>query len=463
MGTLKRTFAAMVVLAGTAVGGALAYQSVARQRDYRALLARGDAALRDDQTFGAIEAYSGAIALRPDSMLAHLRLGETYQRRGDVEEAAREFRRAAALDPAATRPVEELGDAEYERKRYDLAIEAYQRSLQLDDRSVRVSYKLALAHYRDGRIDAALSSLGQVVRLDSRMADAFYLQGICFRHKRQTADAVKAFETAVSLSPGLIPAREELADLYGALGRRQDELEQLQVLAGLDRDHVERQVAIGLAHARAGHGDLAVVTLGNALERAPDQPLIYSALGRVWLDLAPARSDALPKALEALERVASEPSATSEILTLYGRALLMNGKAEAAEHALEQATTRPPLEPASFLYYANAAEQQNHLDAARRALMSYGALVPNDPELGSRAARVAALSLRLNDAPVAAEWFERAVNANPNDLRLIPSLADAQLRAGDRDAAQATISRGLEKDPNNAALLAMARRFPRQP
>src|SRR5262245_9499197 len=146
---MKRTVFAILVLAA-AVGAGMVYQAAARQRDYRTLLARGDAALREDQTFGAIEAYSGAIGLRPDSMLAHLRLGETYQRRGDVDEAARELRVAAALDTAATRPIEELGDVEYQRQRYSLAIAAYQRTLQVDDRSARVSYKLALAQYRDG-------------------------------------------------------------------------------------------------------------------------------------------------------------------------------------------------------------------------------------------------------------------------------------------------------------------------
>src|SRR2546428_5891843 len=290
----------------------------------------------------------GNNAQRVDSMLAHLWLDETYQRSGDVEEAARELRRAAGLDPSAIRPVEELGDAEYQRQGYGPAIEAYQRSVQLVDLSTRVSYKLALARYRDGQRDAALASLGQAVSLDNRMADAYYLQGICLRQKLRVVDAVKALETAVSLSPALIPAREELADLYRALGRRQDELEQLQVLAGLDREHVERQVAIGLAHARAGHGDLAVVMLGNALQRAPDQPLIYSALGQVWLDLAPTRSDALPKALEALERVASGPSATSDILTLYGRALPQDGNAEAAGRPLGQATGRHPRDPSSL-------------------------------------------------------------------------------------------------------------------
>ena len=115
---MKRAIVVLAVLALAGVGAAAAYQAVARQRDYAALLTRGDAALRDDQTFAAIEAYSGAIALRPDSMLAHLRRGQTYQRRGDrgdLEAAARDFRIAAALDRTATRPLEALGDVLIER------------------------------------------------------------------------------------------------------------------------------------------------------------------------------------------------------------------------------------------------------------------------------------------------------------------------------------------------------------
>src|SRR5712691_8231256 len=114
----------MLLLVLTTIGGALAYQAAARDRDYRALLARGDSALRDEQTFGAIEAYSGAIALRPDSMLAHLRRGEAYQRRGeggDLDQASRDFRAAVALDHVATRPLEELGDILYQLRRYPQA------------------------------------------------------------------------------------------------------------------------------------------------------------------------------------------------------------------------------------------------------------------------------------------------------------------------------------------------------
>ena len=142
-----------------------------------------------------------------------------------------------------------------------------------------------------------------------------------------------------------MPAREELADLYGALNRHNEELDQLQVIAGLDRDHVARQVAIGLAHARAGHWDLAVLTLGGALELSPNEPEIYRALGKVWLERPRDDRAFLSKAREALERVASSPAATSEMLTLYGRALLQDGDVDAAEHALQQATLRFPVDP----------------------------------------------------------------------------------------------------------------------
>src|SRR6476619_3043028 len=129
----------VICMLAAAVGATVVYQTAARQRAYEMLIARGDAALRDDQTFAAIEAYSGAIGRRSDSMLAYLRRAETYQRRGergDLDLAARDFKTAATLDPGSTRPQEELGDVLYQQHRYDRAAEAFERGAQIDDRSV---------------------------------------------------------------------------------------------------------------------------------------------------------------------------------------------------------------------------------------------------------------------------------------------------------------------------------------
>ena len=78
----------------------------------------------------------------------------------------------------------------------------------------------------------------EALRVNDRMADVHYLRGLCFRDQRRFAQAQQALEKAVELSPGMVAAREELAELYGSVGRHADELEQLQVLAGLDRDRM---------------------------------------------------------------------------------------------------------------------------------------------------------------------------------------------------------------------------------
>jgi hypothetical protein len=117
-------------------------------------------------------------------------------------------------------------------------------------------------------VAGAIAALKETIRLDDKQADAYYLLGVCLREQQRVPDALTALEQALTLAPGLVPAREELADLYGSIDRHAEELDQLQVIAGLDRDRVARQVAIGLAHARAGHRDLAVRPEGGAPERA---------------------------------------------------------------------------------------------------------------------------------------------------------------------------------------------------
>ncbi len=444
---MRRVLLLIAVLTAAAGAATVAYQ-VIRDRDYRAFLARGDAALRGDQTFPAIEAYSGAVALRPDSMLARLRRGEAYQRRGDLATAVRDFRAAADLDEAATRPREELGDVLYQLQRYERAIEAYETALSLDDRLTRVEYKLAIARYRAGDARSAITTLAKASQGPDATGEMHYLLGLAFHDMGQTADAQRAFEKAISMSPGLIAAREELADLYSAQHRRADVLDQLQVLAGLDRTHVERQIVVALAQAKAGHTEPAVVTLGTALERMPDDPHVYQALGQVWLQDAEVRNDrlALNKAIEALERAGSGTSVTSEALTLFGRALLRDGQNDRAEQVLQVATTRYPVDPSAFFYYAAAAERQKHYDAARQALVDHAALQGDDGDETDRAARIAALSMRLNDPATAVRWLQKVVDAGNADAKLLASLADAQIKAE-----KATLARRLKSTRPAAA------------
>src|SRR5918999_2357925 len=107
---MKRTVVLALLVSAVVAGLVLTWYFARQEREYRRLIAVGDAALARDQTSVAIEAYSGAAAIQPQSMLAYLKRGDTYRRQGELASALRDLRRAARLDPTSTRTLEILGD-----------------------------------------------------------------------------------------------------------------------------------------------------------------------------------------------------------------------------------------------------------------------------------------------------------------------------------------------------------------
>jgi tetratricopeptide (TPR) repeat protein len=456
---VKRLLLVLLLLAGS-LTAAYGFFESRRERNYRRLIDQGEVALAGGNTSAAIEAFSGAVALKSDSMLGYLRRGEAYRRRHELDAALRDLLEASELDPTAPRPLELLGDVNASLLRYDRAAARYQAYLAIDDQSPRVLYKLGLVRYRAAQPVEGITALRKALTLSPRFAEAQYLLGLCLRDVRRNGEALSVLARAVEFAPTLLPAREELAELYGRLGRTDEHLTQLEALAALDPGP-SRSVALGLAYSRAGMIDRAVPTLRQAAERYPDDPYIYVALGRVWLEAAQAHNDrvALGKALEALEGAVGTDD-SSEALTLFGRALLLAADHELAERMLQDATSREPVDPTAFFYLADAAERSDHPKIARQALLDYRTLTGEERDARrsqAMAERIGNLSMRAKDAKAAVTWYQRALDAGDTDVTLLVRLAGAQADTGDRDAARSTINKALERDADNAAAHALAR------
>jgi len=372
---MKRSVVLTVAALAVVAAAVLVWADARREREFRRLIAVGDAALAGDQTFDAIEAFSGALALKPNSMLASLKRGDTYRRRGEYAAALRDLGQAAFLDPAAPRPIELLGDVQTALGQYAAAAAEYQRYLAIDDRAPGVLYKLALAHYRNGMAARAVDPLRHAITLNDRFAEAHYLLGLCLR-ETDRRQSLGAFRHALEISPTFAAAREELARLYEQMGRWQDSIDELEALAALEPARPERLVSVGLAYARIGRRDTAVLTLGRAAERHPDATVVYTALGRIWLTSAEGQNDpvALGKAIEALQPAAAQADAVSETRTLYGRALALSGNMIAAERMLLQAVAMVPVDPSAYRYLAEVARRLGHATIAKDAATKYALL-----------------------------------------------------------------------------------------
>lgn len=371
---MNRSIVGVAAAVALVLAVALVWLDARQEREYRRLLATGDAAAAGAETLDAIEAFSGALALQPRSVAARLKRGEVYRRRGEYASAMRDLGQVTAMDPTSPRAHELLGDARAAGGQ-DAAAD-YERSLSLDDQAPRVAYKLGVAHYRAGRVEEAVAALRRALTLDSRVADAHYVLGLSLRDISRALEAEQAFLEAARLAPTLLAAREELAALYLEAGRLGDAIEQLEVLAALDPEQPERLARLALTHSLRGRVDAAVLTLARAAERHPGNAQIYEALGSVWVREAERQGGRAPvdKAIEALAPIAERSEATSQTLALYGRALNLSGRHDDAERVLTKAVARLPVEPLAFRDLAEAARALGHVELATDAARRYATL-----------------------------------------------------------------------------------------
>ena len=408
---MRRWLVAFVVLAAGVSVGAVFYTAYANDREYTRLIAAGDQAAADEPT-RALEAYSGAITLRPDSMAAYLKRGMTYRRRGDLAAALKDLRRASELDPTSTVALDWLGDTYLAMERFDRAAERYAAYVALDDGAPSAWYKLGLAYYRSGEPAKAREPLQRAVALDKTLAEAHLLLGLSLRDQGQLPAARAALETAAELAPALTAPRDALSAIYSATGDTSRAIDQLGALAALDPARPARFVALGLAYAHARRHEAAILTLSRAVERFPNEPTVYAALGHVWLELAEADQDevALKKALEALTTAAAHVDVTSAALTDLGRARIRSGETAAAERALRQAVLRLPVEADAYRELAAIVGGRGQAQEAREALIRYVTLIGDTQPVASVAAQIAGYCIRLGDRDLALRWIDRAID-----------------------------------------------------
>jgi len=451
---------AVTGLIGLAVVSAYAVQQLNRGEQFRVLMASGDEALAAGNSYAAVAAYSGAIALRSDSMASHLRRGKAYDAQRRQDEAVRDYLEAARLQPGAADPLLALAGLYASQGDMAHAAEWYSRAAVVDPQNPGLLYQLALARYRGGQGATAIAPIRRALALDPGFDEAHYLLGVLLRDANDLDGATASLERAIAGTPGLTVAREALAEVYRARRRFADEMAQLTAIAAVD-NRGTRAIAIALAEARQGSFESALATLTRAQALDPADSTVALARGRVHLMQAEAASEparriaAARLALQSLEAALGGSARRSEGLTLYGRAVYLTGNAGEAERLLREAVATTPFDRAAFVYLADAAEQLKHYAEARQWLARFDALEGDTaapPVRAARIRRLGGLALAAGDAPAAVAALEDAYQRGLRDASMLGWLAEARWKTGNAAGARDALAQALTLAPNDPAL-----------
>jgi tetratricopeptide (TPR) repeat protein len=450
---------------GLIVVGSTLLAHVRRDGEYRRLLAEGELAMRNGQSYVAIEHFSGALALRPDSMAAFYRRGEAYAERQQDESAIRDLKAAWQLAPDAPQPLQALGHLYDRRGDAGQAAEWYALAAdRLQDADPALLYALALARYRAGAPAAARDPLRRALARNDSIPEAHYLLGLVYRDSQNPEQAIASLERAVRLAPTLVAAREELADLYRENNRPDDARAQLATLASLDSE-VNRQIALALADVAVGRFDEALALLGPINEASSGNSRVALAVARIHLARAERTGDhaSAARALALLEKALGGTARRSEGHALFGRALYLTGDAAGAERLLQDAIATSPIDPEAFGFLADAAERLGHAGVALDALVDLDALEGDTASIERRAARarrIGVLAVESSDWRTAVEHLRAATQAGYTDAPTLGLLARAEWRSGDLVSARNSLARALAVDARNTDLRRLSRLIP---
>jgi len=158
-----------------------------------------------------------------------------------------------------------------------------------------------------------------------------------------------------------------------------------------------------------------------------------------------------PEAIEAVNGLRSDGSATAEDLVLLGESLRVVGRAKEAEQALTDAAALDPRSPEPALTLARSFMARNQPAEAAAAYRRALEIVPEHPEA---LAGLGEAALAQNDLAGASAWFERTLARDPQDLKAGFRLAVVRARQGRTADALPLFQWVVDREPAHGDALA---------
>ena len=263
----------------------------------------------------ALEAFQGAVDIRPDDPYIRRRLGRAYLRREMYEAAARELETVLSLEPHyleayqdlayalsaqgmpeasmgwLERAVREVGDyLPIQRQLVDLYLtnDRSEEAMSLLKDAVHRWPEATWAHFLLGTLyeqldlyEKAEASFRTVVKIEPDLGVAYASLGNLLYEQHRTSDAIQAYVEAISINPRDHASLNNLAWVYAVEGIKLDFAERLSRRSlRLVPDSAIYLDTLAEIYFRAGERELATEFIRRAISLRPDDPELMEHLRR---------------------------------------------------------------------------------------------------------------------------------------------------------------------------------------
>lgn len=238
--------------------------------------------LRGDKP-AAIDYYRSTVQLDPQFAEAHFNLGNLLVESEHWADAEQAFTAALAARPDMFKALTCLAQVQSRLDKLALSEANWRRAAEVDPRNAEIQFQLGTVLHAQGKLQPAVDALRLATLYDPAHSEAHNNLGCAYRALNQTQRAEECFRLAIGAMPNSPQAHYNLGGILYELGQLNEAVASHRRALELKPDDLATRNNLGNLLYEQGHLDESLVHLEQTLTTDPEHSSAHYNRALVWL------------------------------------------------------------------------------------------------------------------------------------------------------------------------------------